>query len=53
MKEINLKNPLLSQTQYDQMYNESFSDKEGFWSKIAKQQLTWFKNFTKVKKTSN
>ena len=52
MKEINLKNPLLSQTQYDQMYNESFSDKEGFWSKIAKQQLTWFKNFTKVKNTN-
>ncbi len=34
------------------MYQESFADKEGFWSKIANQQLTWFKNFSKVKNTN-
>ena len=52
MKEFNLRNPLLSKEQYDQMYEESFADKEAFWSMIAHQQLTWFKNFSKVKNTS-
>ena len=45
MKEFKLKDPLLSQAEYEQMYQQSFSDKEGFWSKIANEQLTWFKNF--------
>ncbi len=52
MKEFKLENPLLSQTEYEQMYNDSFNDKEGFWSKIANQQLTWFKDFSKVKNTT-
>ena len=52
MKEFKLDNPLLSQAEYEQMYQESFADKEGFWSKIANQQLTWFKNFSKVKNTN-
>ena len=52
MKEFRLENPLLSQTEYEQMYQESFSNKEGFWSKIANQQLTWFKDFSKVKNTN-
>ena len=52
MKEFKLDNPLLSQDEYEQMYQESFADKEGFWSKIANQQLTWFKNFSKVKNTN-
>jgi acetyl-CoA synthetase len=52
MKEFNLKNPLLSKEQHNQMYKESFADKEAFWSKIANQQLTWFKNFSKIKDTS-
>ena len=52
MREFNLRNPLLSKEQYDQMYEESFADKEAFWSKIAHQQLTWFKNFSKIKNTS-
>ena len=52
MKEFKLDNPLLSQAKYEQMYQESFADKEGFWSKIANQQLTWFKNFSKVKNTN-
>ena len=52
MKVFNLKNPLLSKEQHNQMYKESFADKEAFWSKIANQQLTWFKHFSKVKDTS-
>ena len=52
MREFNLKTALLSKEQYDQMYKESFADKEAFWSKIAHQQLTWFKNFSKIKNTS-
>ena len=52
MKEFKLKDPLLSQAEYEQMYQQSFADKEGFWSKIANEQLTWFKNFSQVKNTS-
>ena len=52
MREFNLRNPLLSKEKYNQMYEESFADKEAFWSKIAHQQLTWFKNFSKIKNTS-
>ena len=52
MREFNLRNALLSKEQYDQMYKESFADKEAFWSKIANQQLTWFKHFSKIKDTS-
>ena len=52
MKEFNLKSPLLSKEQHNQMYKESFADKEAFWSKIANQQLTWFKHFSKIKDTS-
>ena len=52
MKEFKLKDPLLSQAEYAQMYQQSFADKEGFWSKIANEQLTWFKNFSQVKNTS-
>ena len=52
MKDFPLSNPLLTQEQYDQMYAESFANKEQFWSKIAKEQVTWFKDFTKVKNTN-
>ena len=52
MKEFKLKDHLLSQAEYEQMYQQSFADKEGFWSKIANEQLTWFKNFSQVKNTS-
>ena len=52
MKEFKLKDPLLSQAEYEQMYQQSFADKEGFWSKIANEQLTWFKNFSQVKNTN-
>ena len=52
MKDFPINNPLLTQEQYDQMYAESFADKEQFWSKIAKEQVTWFKDFTKIKNTN-
>ncbi len=52
MREFKLSNPLLSKEQYEEMYAESFSDKEQFWSKVAKSQLTWSKDFTKVKNTN-
>ncbi|MDB0031762.1 acetate--CoA ligase [Alphaproteobacteria bacterium] len=52
MKDFPLNNPLLTQEQYDQMYVESFVNKEQFWSKIAKEQVTWFKDFNKIKNTS-
>ena len=52
MREFKLSNPLLSKDQYEEMYAESFKDKEQFWSKIAKSQLSWFKDFTKIKNTN-
>ncbi len=52
MKDFPLNNPLLTQEQYDQMYAESFANKEQFWSKIAYEQVTWFKDFNKVKNTN-
>ena len=42
----------ITKEQYEEMYAESFSDKEQFWSKVAKSQLTWSKDFTKVKNTN-
>ena len=52
MREFKLSNPLLTKEQYEEMYAESFSNKEQFWSKVAKSQLTWSKDFTKVKNTN-
>ncbi len=52
MREFKLSNPLLSKDQYEEMYAESFKDKELFWSKIARSQLSWFKGFTKIKNTN-
>ena len=52
IKEFPLKDPLLSQNQFETMYQESFKDKDAFWSKIAKQHVSWSKDFTKVKNTN-
>ncbi len=52
MREFKLSNPLLSKEQYEEMYAESFSNKEQFWSKVAKSQVSWSKDFTKVKNTN-
>ena len=52
IKEFPLKNPLLTQNEFDEMYQESFQNKELFWSKVAKEHISWSKEFTKVKNTS-
>ena len=52
IKAFPLKNPLLSQNQFETMYQESFNDKGAFWSKIAKKHVSWSKEFTKVKNTN-
>jgi len=52
MKEYKLERPLLSKKKYLSMLEESFSNKEIFWSKIAKEQVTWFKDFSKIKNTN-
>ena len=52
MREFKLSNPLLSKEQYEEMYAESFNNKEQFWSKVAKSQVSWSKDFTKVKNTN-
>ena len=52
MKEIKLDNPLLTKEQYEQLRKQSYDNKELFWQKIAKEQVTWFKDFTKVKNTN-
>ena len=49
MREFKLSNPLLSKDQYEEMYAESYKDKEQFWSKIAKSQLSWLKISLKLK----
>ena len=52
IKEFPLKNPLLNQNEFDEMYQESFENKELFWSKVAKEHISWSKEFTKVKNTN-
>ena len=52
IKEFPLKNPLLNQNEFDEMYQESFQNKELFWSKVAKEHISWSKEFTKVKNTN-
>ncbi len=34
--------------EYQKLWEEAKSDPEGFWGKIAKEELHWFKPFTKV-----
>ncbi len=46
-----LKDTLLNDEQYQQMYKQSVQDPEGFWQEQA-QRIDWFKPFTKVKNTS-
>ena len=39
MKDFPLNNPLLTQEQYDQMYAESFADKEQFWTGLIRAEF--------------
>ena len=52
IKEFPLKKPLLTQNEFDEMYQESFQNKELFWSKVAKEHISWSKEFTKIKNTN-
>lgn len=41
-------NALISEGQYRKMYAESISDPEGFWSRIASEELHWFQKWDKT-----
>jgi acetyl-CoA synthetase len=34
--------------EYEQLYNESMKDPEGFWAKIAAENINWFKKWDKT-----
>ena len=42
----------LSREQHKLMHDLSLSDKEKFWSEVAIDQVSWFKNFSKIKNTN-
>jgi len=35
--------------EYKKMYKESIQDPEGFWGKLAEEQVSWFKKWSKVR----
>ena len=37
-----------SREEYQKLYDESISDNDGFWSKIAKEYVTWYKEWDQV-----
>ncbi|MDW7709556.1 MAG: acetate--CoA ligase [Deferrisomatales bacterium] len=37
-----------SRTDYAKLYKESVEDSDGFWARIAEEQVTWFKKWDKV-----
>ena len=37
-----------SREEYDKLWKESITDREGFWGKIADEHVTWFKKWEKV-----
>lgn len=41
-----------SQEEYEAMYKRSMEDPEAFWGKLAKENLTWFKDFHTVRQGS-
>src|ERR1041385_7162106 len=47
-KEFSRTAHLSSLAQYRKLYNESIRSPEKFWAKQAKQELVWFKPWTKV-----
>ena len=38
-----------SMEEHQKLYDESVADPDGFWSRIAKETITWFKPFEKVR----
>jgi acetyl-CoA synthetase len=39
---------LKSMAEYRRLYAESVSDPEGFWGRVAREELVWFEPFTRV-----
>ncbi len=37
-----------SREEYEKLYRESVEDNDGFWARIAEQQVTWFKKWDRV-----
>ncbi len=46
--EFSAKARIKSKQEYEQMWEEAKADPETFWGEMAKQELHWFKPFTKV-----
>jgi len=38
-----------SMDEYKKMYEESIKDPEGFWAKLADEQISWYKKWSKVR----
>src|SRR6478609_5710383 len=47
-KEFSSKAHIKSMAEYKKLYNESIKQPEKFWGRVAKQELAWFKPFSKV-----
>ncbi|MDH3719457.1 MAG: acetyl-coenzyme A synthetase, partial [Planctomycetota bacterium] len=39
---------ICSMQQYQQMWDDAADDPEGFWGRLAKEELYWFQPFDKV-----
>ncbi len=37
-----------SRAEYDRLYKESIEDNDGFWARVAGEQVTWFKKWDRV-----
>ena len=49
-EEIASKAHVSSMEEYKKLYQESYDDTEGFWSRIAKETIDWFEPFETVRK---
>src|SRR5262245_6958276 len=47
-KEFSAKAHIGSMAAYEKLYAEANADPETFWGKLAREELHWFKPFTKV-----
>ena len=47
-KEFSQKAHVKSMAEYKKLYNESIKSPEKFWGRMAKNEISWFKPFTKV-----
>lgn len=44
-----LEKVLITAEEFDRMYEESIKDPEGFWSRLAENELHWFKKWEKIR----